>query len=351
MSAAYSEGDAALLPCKASCSSWSGLKPGRSVAPSQEVASVYTRGEAWLERKRQRETELREERSRQEICACTFCPDTRALSGVRAGAETLQKKSTSITKDEAQRFFQRNLAWKQRLDERHDNQRKKGLEAAEVEVRALRRTASTPVHPNMDADDVLTQFYERNIAWQSDCEKRSKMLYEESVACQVGHRPADNGSRPASMHSNVRHGVQKRSSSTGKLERSRLVRDRRHDDTNTSNSVAGMLETEVRASPLSTSKTPADSEAYAIKTSSADSASCFVESCGKHASANKEHEEVMNHLQELRDCLLSSKCRLKSAAGGRRPVRDSRSFCNCPRCNVASLWTVRNPKVRSHTLD
>lgn len=43
MSAAYSEGDAALLPCKASCSSWSGLKPGRSVAPSQEVASVYTR--------------------------------------------------------------------------------------------------------------------------------------------------------------------------------------------------------------------------------------------------------------------------------------------------------------------
>eukprot|EP00746_Dinoflagellata_sp_MGD_P004800 gnl/MRDRNA2_/MRDRNA2_109278_c0_seq1.p1 gnl/MRDRNA2_/MRDRNA2_109278_c0~~gnl/MRDRNA2_/MRDRNA2_109278_c0_seq1.p1 ORF type:complete len:742 (+),score=135.99 gnl/MRDRNA2_/MRDRNA2_109278_c0_seq1:62-2227(+) len=347
VSAACSVWDCALSPNKRSFSSCSVAKPGRTIASRRDSASIYTRGEAWLERKRQREKELREERARQEIFDCTFCPETHGISGGDVGGRVVQKRSIPITKDQANEFFERNVAWKHKLDERHKSRLKRRLEEDEVQVQALRRSASTQAHPRIAPDVVLTQFYERNIAWQSECEKRISQQYEDSIARQVGHHVFNVGSRPALNQSVVRHGAQKRSSSTGNLEKRKVA-----CDPGKLNAAEIKTKAPISSSAPSCFDAPTRPTFRCVQQIEASTCTDSPESGVQHVSLSSEREEVMNHLQELRDCILSSKCRLKAASSGQQRAQSRRLFCNCPKCNVASLWmVVCNSKARSHVVE
>jgi len=203
-------------------SSCSGLERGRSelCAPAIGGAceNLFARGEVWLERKRRREKELREESLRREVSECTFRPKTRSGSkspGRRPSSPALVR---AVTPDQAQKFFDRHMAWKQRLDSDYERQRRESREAMEREEdeirqaagagaaralqRALRRSNSaTPASGKAAGPEgVIAEFYERNVQWQRQRDECTEQRFVEELSRQMGStppRPRSRGTSPA----------------------------------------------------------------------------------------------------------------------------------------------------------
>eukprot|EP00930_Biecheleria_cincta_P014599 TRINITY_DN12498_c0_g2_i1.p1 TRINITY_DN12498_c0_g2~~TRINITY_DN12498_c0_g2_i1.p1 ORF type:complete len:1456 (-),score=215.52 TRINITY_DN12498_c0_g2_i1:74-3796(-) len=164
-------------------------------------ASLHTRGEAWLQRKRSRERELREEAKRQEVVECTFQPATlsslsetlpyAATAGAAPAASRENTPRRSVTPERARLMFERQLTWRQRLDDESDRRRQEQREREEREVQACRRAASagpslrrrsqTPRRHPPDADAAFASFHERNQQWQRDREARWEKRHDNIV--------------------------------------------------------------------------------------------------------------------------------------------------------------------------
>lgn len=175
---------------------------------------MYARCEEWVERKRARELAKREELLRQDLRECTFYPST---------ASRGTPMPVSVTDDRARDLFERQLSWKQRLDDSHEQQRRLKREAAEQEVRAIRQMSTRSAHattPRGDAshqaeggdikdpDATFDRFYERNCAWQrareENIERRSGELLTRALRpweqeARVYRRPRSASVMPRSV--------------------------------------------------------------------------------------------------------------------------------------------------------
>merc|ERR1740129_427751 len=185
-------------------------------------ASLFARGEAWRERKLIKEKELRQESLRQEASECTFHPGT-VVTPRRGESVSPARASTRgpalVTPDRARRLFERQLSWRRRLDDDCERQRREKRQAAEREIRALRRSASagptsfrgprasggTPSSARggatvaaaaslssrgeaSDPDNVFAEFYERNRMWQRARDERIEKLHDEEMQQQTSRQ-------------------------------------------------------------------------------------------------------------------------------------------------------------------
>jgi len=303
-----------------------GSLAGSSVGP----ASLYARGEAWLEKKRLREKELREEALRDEVKKCTFCPNS------STGSAAL------VTPDRARQLFDRQLSWRQRLDDECERLRREKREASEREVEALRKTgAAVRSHSARgrgeasvgDSTSVFSSFYQRNREWQRVRDERLERLHHEEIARHM---------RPSEREGQVRAASSNQRCRSESLDRSVRAGARSSGGDTMAGAAAATLPTgEVTASsaPAATmaAATVAAPEEPVIPTSAADAGASLQQSASQpvrpvHAvpgqpirapwsalgpnlctesSASDSHErtEIFSRLESLRRCLASSESR------------------------------------------
>jgi len=172
-------------------------RDGASSSSSSGAPSLYERGEAWLARERVREQVLRREKLENETCECTFRP---AVSP--GGVQTPR----SVTEDRARRLFERQLSWRQSLEEERARRRRERQEVEEAELQAQRRAASagprraarrpaascgTPREgPSStdhasgqgtarSVDEIFAEFYARSCLWQRGRDERVEQRQDE----------------------------------------------------------------------------------------------------------------------------------------------------------------------------
>jgi len=178
----------------------------RSLSP-RGPASLYARGEAWLERKRSRERDLREEAQRHEVSECTFQPQTLASASSFAslsGSAFNPSAVRAMTPERARQLFERQQIWRQRLDDESDRRRQEQRAEAEREICLCRRAASAgPAFRRgreeeiVDADKAFANFHERNRRWQREREARWEQLHDEVQRSRTRPSPRAS-SRPRS---------------------------------------------------------------------------------------------------------------------------------------------------------
>lgn len=335
-------------PSQTRSSPSSALAASAPVGSNSGPASLFARGEAWRERKRLREKELREEAMRHEVSACTFRPDTMQRGAGCISTAVVPVGSTppaSVTPDRARRLFERQVSWRQRLDDVCERRRSEQRQAAEREIRelrgirvctrrassaepALRRSASAQARASSkaDVDLVLSSLYERNCEWQRARDARIERLHDEELAriLQPAERPEGTQqltARTAHLRQNIAAApVSAGVGATASV--SQPIRACR----------SALLSTAAAAGcpPATATSASQPSQAVALSSSHAKGNACCTQpprrecSTGTPRSVTKapatartpdkpatadEHTQVLEQLQALRRCLVSSQSR------------------------------------------
>eukprot|EP00929_Paragymnodinium_shiwhaense_P080121 TRINITY_DN41764_c0_g1_i1.p1 TRINITY_DN41764_c0_g1~~TRINITY_DN41764_c0_g1_i1.p1 ORF type:complete len:994 (+),score=208.92 TRINITY_DN41764_c0_g1_i1:131-3112(+) len=189
-------------------------------------ASLYKRGEAWLEKKRLREQEMRAQRLESEVSECTFQPST-AVPSPRGGSSLAIRlqgasRTRAVTPDRARRLFERHLDWRQKLEDRCEEQRRRQRDSEEREIQEIkaragsnpasargsspRRSCSSPrgaaaaaaasraSSPALqatkapDLEGIFEEFHARNRRWQEARVRHLEQLHDEQCAKEAGPR-------------------------------------------------------------------------------------------------------------------------------------------------------------------
>jgi len=171
----------------------------QAARPQPSEASIYERGAAWLARKRCRDKALREQALHDEVSRCTFHPavssTSRAAAAAAAGTPPELRRPRAVTPDRARQLFERQLRWRQRLDDEAEQLRRAKAEAEAAEAlelqgrgptaaaasrtpRSSRGTGgSSSAHEALPSDAL----YERGKRWQRDKDERLAQMQEEDL--------------------------------------------------------------------------------------------------------------------------------------------------------------------------
>mmetsp|Transcript_2865 Transcript_2865/g.5505 ORF Transcript_2865/g.5505 Transcript_2865/m.5505 type:complete len:865 (+) Transcript_2865:127-2721(+) len=368
--------------------------PAVAAALQQNVscgpASLFARGEAWRERKRLREKELREEAIRHEVSACTFRPETmqRGSGGVStATAPSSTTPPATVTPDRARRLFERHMSWRQRLDDQCERRRSEQRLAAERELRelrdirvgarrassaepAIRRSSSTQARMSSKAsvDLVFSSLYERNCEWQRARDARVERLHDEELAriLQPADRP-EAAQLPTARSGHVRQQPAATpvgaGASTG-TGSSQPVRASRAALLATA-AAAASSSAPASAAPPPPSQAGGSSSSSQIAVHHASSGTPRMRAQGPEcvpdeASPPDEHTQVLEQLQALRRCLVSSQSRnsgtwqrtirvesARLSGAGAAPLRTRPAAETTPRANSAAAGNAARGRAWS----
>lgn len=271
----------------------------------------------------------------------------------------------AVTPERARRLFERHLSWKQRLNDESDRRRHEKREADEREIRALRRSKSadmamtsrgTHQHAKLpdDVDNVFKRFYERNAKWQRARDARIEQMREEEIARQLQPPPRPRSARsrscdPGTGNSANRVGEKSQRTAVGKQEDVSAIGagSTQQSFPNSSTEAAAQLQAD---QPLKNARQPVRALRQDFGINMADG----------------ESAEVMDHLQALKRCLVSSQSRnsgtwqrtirietARLSGAGAAPLRASRlSASALPSTSATSSPTAtarartRSPAVR-----
>eukprot|EP00931_Biecheleriopsis_adriatica_P075106 TRINITY_DN49052_c0_g1_i1.p1 TRINITY_DN49052_c0_g1~~TRINITY_DN49052_c0_g1_i1.p1 ORF type:complete len:1023 (-),score=212.60 TRINITY_DN49052_c0_g1_i1:95-3163(-) len=319
----------------------------RSQSPRRGPVGLFESGEIWLEKKRLKEHAMREQAKREELNECTFQPTLTSPASPR-----------HMPANRARSLFDRQQHWRQCLDEACDRKRQEQREEEEREVRrcrsasAGRRRSLTPRgrELSLDADAAFANFHQRNQRWQREKEIRWERMHEEQRRCtSSGPLAARTPRLRASSADAARHASPRRTahecspgSSKGKEQplpswallvpappegRECIAQQNPHTAPGQpvralplefgaerfgSSASATKSRNEKLQSAAKQGKSGYSSSSSKSTTASAGSLrSCSgTEECNQASSSSDgERQEVLNHLQALRQCLVSSKGR------------------------------------------
>ena len=157
------------------------------------------RGAAWLAQRRQRHAVRREEQRRREVTECTFQPLTKTTRTTSTTARTSSKvtPSSSVCRSVAspRGAYDRQMQWRQKLDQKVDQQRQRRKELEHLEhlehleqqklhqklsrnppsnsaAPATASTASVPLRSPREVDEAFERFHQRSRQWQQACALR-----------------------------------------------------------------------------------------------------------------------------------------------------------------------------------
>mmetsp|Transcript_119468 Transcript_119468/g.381146 ORF Transcript_119468/g.381146 Transcript_119468/m.381146 type:complete len:934 (+) Transcript_119468:105-2906(+) len=335
-------------------------RDGASSSSSSGAPSLYERGEAWLARKRVREQVLRREKLENETCECTFRPAVSSAGGVQT--------PRSVTEDRARRLFERQLSWRQSLEEERARRRRERQEVEEAELQAQRRAASagprraarrraascgTPREgPSStdhasgqgtarSVDEIFAEFYARSCLWQRGRDERVEQRQDEeflrlTAAASVQQLPptttaaAEDPAAPAAPVARLRRGERPVAATGSARERLGGNQPVRARPGVAASSAAALLDSLATArvrggaggggagDPEAAVPRQRAAEAWAAATATVPAA-VGQEGQAQGAEAD-ERQEVLSHLSALRRCLSSSAARAgataAAAAGG-----------------------------------
>lgn len=289
----------------------------RSLSP-RGPASLYMRGEAWLERKRSRERSLREEAQRQEVSECTFQPKTFASASSCASLSGTSALSTSyprpMTPERARQLFDRQQTWRLRLDEESDRRRQEQRAEEEREVQLCRRAASAgPAlrrreEEALDADTAFANFHERNRRWQRERETRWEQLHDEVLRSHT--RPSRSRPRSASETPRPKPGLAACERTAQDAEQPLPCH-------------ALLVPAPPEGSPNLTlaRRVPHAAPGQPVRALPVPGLSACASLAAEDQSSDGERFEVFSHLQALRQHLICSKGRSSEAPGWQRALQ------------------------------
>lgn len=273
-------------------------RESRSPRPSRSrersgPASLYIRGEAWLEKKRLREEELRAEAFQAEVSECTFRPavPTSARSSFRAST------TPTVTPQRARLLFERQLTWRQRLEDERERLRRERRETEESKLRAIQcqsaRRRSASVGTAATKEDVFAAFHARNHRWLMAKEERAHVDRLRDAPHQQSLRSdkSPEGRRGASNRNAVPRPLSADGATSGGVSQHASPTD----------------EAPLRSS--SWSVMPPDFGSSTSSSASAPFQQPLVVDSAKSDPEKAEREEILQHLQTLRKCLSRSKPR------------------------------------------
>ena len=139
--------------------------PSKAPSPKRKLHAVdlHTRGQQWLEAKRAREHQLRENQREAELQQCPFQPQTSLQSSQSSHVPQL-KRTRSLCS-----LYERQKRWQELLLEKRDRQRQNREEGGDPLTARPRAGRAVGAH---EADAAFERFHERNRKWLSTLERR-----------------------------------------------------------------------------------------------------------------------------------------------------------------------------------
>ena len=154
--------------------------PGGAPGPMQ----VHSRGEVWMEHRKKRQYLRREEARQEELKECTFKPQLSSTPRGRVLSSSLScpKISQFTPRHECRHerhveLYDRQMQWRQRLEEKWDEARQRKQELAEqMQLAQLAQPQPQPSQLRLrsprEVNEAFERFHQRSRQWQQACALR-----------------------------------------------------------------------------------------------------------------------------------------------------------------------------------
>ncbi|CAE7202138.1 unnamed protein product [Symbiodinium sp. CCMP2592] len=165
------------------------LSLATSLKRSSPRHDLHSRGQQWLEEKRAKEHQLREQHRDLELRECTFQPQTgqtetgQTETGRQTGlAPSRRTRSTgAVPLQSARSVYDRQLRWQTAVKEKKDQERQRRDEAAEEGLRTELELAKRRRSQPQDVEHAFACFHERNRKWQSMRQARQAQQQQQKL--------------------------------------------------------------------------------------------------------------------------------------------------------------------------